>query len=265
VTVLHEAPVLGGRVAGVSFAVVGHGSPTTVFAHGLGGSATETRTLAARTPGTRVLLTFRGHGDSDALPAGWDYDLLADDLLAIADATGADHAVGLSVGSGALLRALSREPARFARLGFVLPAALDAARPDGATLRLRALGDAIDRRDIDGVAALLLDEVPAQTRNRRGVHALVTRRAAQLVTRPAPRPVGDDRPLRSRRALAAVTAPALVVAQADDPLHSLDVARDLSAALPQSSLLTLPPGGVFWTASRQAQDAVARHLSEEDA
>lgn len=259
-TVLAGAPVTG-RVAGVSFAVVGHGAPTTVFAHGLGGSATETRTVAARTPGTRVLLTFRGHGDSDALPGGWDYDALADDLLAVADETGADRAVGLSVGSGALLRAVSREPARFARLAFVLPAAIDAARADGATLRLRALGDAIDRGDVDAVAALLLDEVPAQTRSRRGVHTLVARRAAQLVTRPAPRPAGDDRPVRSRALLTAVTAPALVVAQAGDPLHGLDVARELQAALPCSTLLTLPPGGVFWTASREAQDALAVHLS----
>jgi len=84
------APVLTeARVAGVSFSVLGGGEPVTVFAHGLGGSSAEVRPLAARAPGTRVLLSFRGHGDSDALPGGWDYDLLAADVLAVADHVGA--------------------------------------------------------------------------------------------------------------------------------------------------------------------------------
>ena len=55
-------------------------------------------------------------------------------------------------------------------------------------------------------------------------------------------------------------APALVLSQRDDPLHSLDVAQDLAAALPAADELVLPPGGLFWTAARQAQDALARHL-----
>ena len=83
------AVLTDGRVGGVAFTVVGEGSPVTVFAHGLGGSSAETRPLASRTGGTRVLLDFRGHGTSDPLVDGWDYDLLAEDLLAVADATGA--------------------------------------------------------------------------------------------------------------------------------------------------------------------------------
>lgn len=251
------------RVAGVRVAVVGSGAPVTVFAHGLGGSQAETRPLAARVAGTRLLLTFRGHGESDALPGGWDYDILAADLLGVADAFGADRVVGLSVGAGALMRVLSRQPDRFRRLAFVLPAALDASRPDGATLRVRTLGDAIDRGDDDAVTELLLEEVPAAVRERRGVRALVGRRAAQLVSRPAPRPLGDDRPLADRAQLAAVRAPALVVAQHGDPLHSLDVATDLATALPNAEQLILPPGGLFWTAARRAQDALARHLDPE--
>ena len=249
-----------GRVAGVEFAVVGSGGPVTLFAHGLGGSSAETRPLALRVAGTRVLMTFRGHGESDALPGGWDYDLLADDLLAVADHVGATACVGLSLGSGALLRVLRDAPDRFERLGFVLPAALDATRSDGPTQRLIRLGDAIDRGDTAAITDLLLEEVPLTVRGRRGVELLLTRRAESLVRRPAPVPLSPDRPLADRSVLASGTAPALVVGQELDPLHPLDLARELALSLPDARLVALPEGGVFWTAGRAAQDALAEHL-----
>lgn len=253
----------GGRVAGVRFSVLGAGDPVTVFAHGLGGSSAETRPLASRAPGTRVLLSFRGHGDSDALPGGWDYDLLAADLLAVADHVAATACVGLSVGSGALLRVLREVPNRFERLAFVLPAALDATRSDGASLRLASLGDAIDAGDAGRVSALLLAEVPAHLRTSRAVPLLLSRRAADLVRRPAPVPLRADRPLPNRAVLSGVRAACLVVGQADDPLHPLALARELADALPYASLLALPPGGVFWTATRAVQTALAEHLTAE--
>ena len=252
-------PVVG-RTGDVAWSAVGTGSPVTVFAHGLGGSTAETRPLAARVAGTRVLLDFRGHGASGPLPGGWDYDLLADDLLSVADEVGADQAVGLSLGAGALLRALTRDPHRFDRLALVLPAALDAARADGATVRLQGLGRAIDDQDVEGVAALLLSELPQQVQQRRGVALLLRRRAGALVTRPAPLPLRDDRPLTARAQLAAVHAPVLVLAQEADPLHRLDLAQDLCAALPSARLHVLPEAGVFWTAPRAAQQALADHL-----
>lgn len=252
-----------GRVEGVEFSLIGSGLPVTVFAHGLGGSAAEVRPLALRTKGTRVVLSFRGHGGSDALPGGWDYDLLAADLLAIADEVGATRCVGLSLGSGALLRILRDLPGRFERLAMVLPAALDAARADGATARLDQLGSAIDRGDVDAVAALLLVEVPPHLHGTRAVPFLLRRRAAELVRRPAPVPLGADRPLLDRSVLSAVHAPCLVIGQQDDPLHPIALARELATALPRAELLELPPGGVFWTATRLVQHALADHLTPE--
>lgn len=251
-----------GTVAGVRFVVLGEDGPVTVFAHGLGGSTAETRPLATRVPGSRVLLDFRGHGNSEPIEGGWDYDSLADDLLAVADAVGATQAVGLSLGCGALLRALSRDPSRFAKLALVLPAAVDSTRRDGATARLLRLGAAIDAQDPRAVADVLLEEVPASVRERRGVDALLLRRAAQLVTRPAPAPKGEDRPLPDWSLLGRLEAPTLVVSQEQDALHPADLAAQLHAVLPVSQLLALPAGGVFWTAGREVQAALARHLSE---
>lgn len=251
-----------GRTGQVAWTTLGSGAPVTVFAHGLGGSVAETRPLAAKVAGSRVLLDFRGHGASGPLPGGWDYDLLADDLLAVADAVGATRAVGLSLGSGALLRALTRDPSRFARLALVLPAALDATRTDGATLRLQSLGQAIDDRDVAGVTALLLSELPPAVQARRGVEMLLRRRAVALVDRPAPVPLSGDRPLADRSVLTLVDCPALVLGQEKDPLHRLEVARELHAALPCARLHVLPEAGVFWTAPREAQRVLADHLDQ---
>jgi pimeloyl-ACP methyl ester carboxylesterase len=248
------------RVAGVEVAVVGDGLPVTVFAHGLGGSSVETRPLATRTPGTRVLLTFRGHGNSDTIDGGWTYDDLADDLAAVADEFGATGAVGLSLGAGALLRLLTREPARFERLAFVLPAALDESRDDLATARLLRLADALIAGDEAQVVRLLLDDVPPAVRNRGGTKLLVDRRARQLMGTSPPYPRGTDSPLIHLDALSRVTTPALVVGQVDDALHPSAVAERLVAALPQAELLLLEAGGVFWTATRRVQDALAAHL-----
>ena len=249
-------------IGGLNVVVLGEGGPVTLFAHGLGGSIAETRPLATRVDGTRVLFDFPGHGDSAELERGWDYDLLADSLLAVADTFGATQAVGLSMGAGALLRALSRDPERFTRLAFVLPAAIDDTRRDNATDRLRILGDAIRSSDPDAAADFLLGELPASVRERRGIEVLVRRRAAQLVARPAPEPAFDDRPLHDRSLFASLGVPALVVGQQDDALHPLDLALELHGLLPDADLAVYPQAGVFWTAAREAQEALARHLSE---
>jgi 3-oxoadipate enol-lactonase len=251
------------RVAGVDVDVLGSGLPVTVFAHGLGGSSAETRPLAARTAGTRVLLTFRSHGDSERIEGGWTYDDLADDLSEVAAAFGATQAVGLSLGAGALLRLLARTPDRFDRLAFVLPAALDESRDDLATARLLRLADALIAGDEAHVVRMLMDEVPASVRDRGGVRLLVDRRARQLLGTTPPYPRGSDAPLADLSALSAVTAPALVVSQEADPLHPAAVAHRLSAGLPAADLLLLQPGGVFWTETRRVQDALAAHLAPE--
>ncbi|HUR15439.1 MAG TPA: alpha/beta fold hydrolase [Mycobacteriales bacterium] len=254
------APVT--RVDGLHVVVLGDGGPVTVFAHGLGGSVAETRPLATRVDGTRVLFDLPGHGDSDALTDGWDYDLLADALLSVADAFGATRAVGLSLGAGALLRALTRAPDRFARLAFVLPAAIDGTRRDGATERLRVLGDAIANGDADSAAEFLLGELPESVRSRRGIELLVRRRALQLVSKPAPEPAYDDRPVHDRAQLRTWSVPALVIGQEADALHPVALARELHALLPSADLAVYPQAGVFWTAARDAQEALARHLAE---
>lgn len=248
--------------AGLSWSVLGSGAPVTVFAHGLGGSCAETRPLAAKVPGTRVLLDFRGHGASPDLVDGWCYAELAADLLAVADTVGATRAVGLSLGAGALLRLLSAHPDRFERVAFVMPAALDLVGSGPGPSRLDRLGTAIDTADVDAVAAILLEEVPPVWRERNAVVRLLTRRARALCQRPAPWPrLRDDAPLADLADLDLLTVPALVVGQAGDRLHELEVARRLAELLPCAQLLALGEAGVFWSDAARTQLALAEHLA----
>jgi len=250
-----------GRAGGVGYVVLGAGEPVTVLAHGLAGSVAETRPLATGLPGTRVLLTFRGHGSSAPLPGGWTYDDLADDLAAVADATGASRALGLSLGTGALLRLLLREPTRFTRVALVLPAALARTRGDAATQRLRHLAAAMLADDAEAVLALLLQELPASLRREPLVRTLLARRARALAGTPPPFPRTAEPPVARVTDLARVGVPTLVLAQRGDPLHPVRIARAVAAALPTAQLRVLVPGGVFWTARAEATAALATHLA----
>ncbi len=103
----------------------GDGAPVTVFAHGLTNSRNE---LAAFTPflaGTKVRFDFRGHGLSSVPETGYRFVDFARDLDAVATAYGATRAVGTSLGAGAITNLISRDPDRFERIVFLLPAALD--------------------------------------------------------------------------------------------------------------------------------------------
>lgn len=249
----------------LQWSVLGSGGPVTLFAHGLGGSASETRPLAAKVAGTRVLLDFRGHGASADLADGWSYAELAADLLAAADSVGATRAVGLSLGAGALLRLLSMHPDRFERVAFVMPAAIDDVKTGEGQSRLDRLGSAIDAGDVDTVSAILLEEVPPVWRERSAVMRLLQRRARALCLRPAPWPtVRGDVPIPDPSVLAGITVPALVVGQAGDRLHELAIARRLAGLLPHAELLALPESGVFWTETGRAQQALALHLAEPE-
>jgi pimeloyl-ACP methyl ester carboxylesterase len=116
--------LLDGPNGQIDWLATGSGDPVTIFAHGLAASIAQTRPLASGVPGTRVFLSFRGHGATttpDPKTSPWTYATLADELRAVADDTNATRALGLSMGSHALLSLVATTPDRFQRLVFVLP------------------------------------------------------------------------------------------------------------------------------------------------
>ncbi|GGN18229.1 hypothetical protein GCM10011609_69030 [Lentzea pudingi] len=186
----------------------GSGSPVTLVAHGLGATPGEARIPASGLPGTRVVVTLPSHGDAPDAPEGyWDYGRIAADLGTVP----ADHAIGVSLGAGALVRLLSVEPDRFARVALLLPAVLDQPRQP---FTLQQLAD-------------LTTGPPAYVAERRAALTRLEAAAAQL---PGQVAVADA------SSLASVTAPVLVIGAVGDPLHPEDVAKATAAAFPEGEL-----------------------------
>ena len=262
----HQPHVVGPDGVRLRVVVAGSGEPVTVFAAGLGGTVPETRTLGSAVAGTRVFFDFRGHGDSGVPADGdWSYAALSRDLRAVADATGATRAVGVSMGAAAILGVLAETPDRFARCVFFLPAILDRPRTDVAASRLGQVARRIEDGDVDAVAELLAAEVPRDLRGQPGVDTYLRERAAQLSgpgVAGLVRALATSTPVPDRVALAGVGAPCLVVGQEGDETHPAQVARELAAALPNARLRLFDTPGGLWTHRAALRALVAPFLAD---
>lgn len=243
----------------------GRGAPHTLFVHGLAGSIATTRPYASRVAGTCSFVHLRGHGASH-VPAsdGWGYAELAAEVRAVADRLGADRALGVSMGAGAILAGLAQDPDRFERLVLVLPAVLDRPRGDAATHRLARLAARVEAGDPGPVARHLLAEQPEEVRSDPAVAAWCAEQARQLVgtgVASALRVLPHRVPLADRSVLGAVEAPTLVLGQEEDDLHPAAVARELAAALGHATVHVAPPGGIMWRHRAQTRDLVGAFLS----
>lgn len=243
----------------------GRGDPRSVFVHGMAGSITTTRPYASKVPGTRTFVHLRGHGRSHA-PAheDWGYGELAAELWSVADRVQARRALGVSMGAGALLAGLARDPDRFERVVLVLPATIDRPRDDAAMRRLHRLAVRVEAGDVRPVAAHLLAEQPAQVREDPGVVAWCREQAEALVTtavssvlRVLPRQV----PVPDRSLLERVTCPVLVLGQEDDDTHPASVARELAEVFPRGTVHVAGPGGIMWRHRAQTRDRVGAFLA----
>jgi len=244
VTALLDAPM-----GPIRYLTTGSGTPSTIFAHGLAGSIRTTRPFGSGVAGSRTFLQFRGEGDPVALRPPWTYAALADELTAVADHVGAGQALGVSMGAGALCSLAGSAPLRFGRLVFVMPAVLDRPRTDGALDRLEAMARCSDDLDVDGLTLLLLQAEPAPVRAQPAVRLWCRSQALAMVgttVSTALRALPTAVPLTDLAVLAAVTAPALVIAQEGDPAHPVWVAEQLAASLPNARLEVLAPGGILW-------------------
>lgn len=255
----------------IEVTTTGSGLPATVFAHGLTGSIETTRPFGSGVGGSRTFMHFQGYGASTVAQAPDirpTYAALAGELRAVADQVGASQALGVSMGAGALCSLLARTPHRFERLVFVMPSVLDRPRCDAALDRLVAMAQQIDHRDVEGLTALLLEGEPSSVRNLPAVQLWCSRQAAALVGTPvsgALRALPGAVALKDRGALAAVTAPVLVIAQEDDPLHPVWVAEALAAILPDARLEVMAPGGLLWLHRPRLRELIGGFLSAQPA
>ncbi|HCT77650.1 MAG TPA: alpha/beta hydrolase [Micromonosporaceae bacterium] len=245
--------------------ITGVGQPVTIFAHGLGHGIAETRPLGSGVHGKRVFFQFRGHGESDSPPGAWDYGDLARDMRAMADLTGADQALGVSLGAGALCRLLAETPDRFAKVVFFLPAVLNKARPQAARARLTELLDAINSGDVAAVANAVVEEIPPTLRNGTSGWAYVRQRINNLMNTGLSTGLlnlPEQVCIPSLDLLRDVTAQVLVIGCVGDELHPSSVATELASVLPNASLHIYNRPSVLWHERLDLRDRVSTFLNQ---
>jgi len=231
--------------ATLSYEVRSGDSPTVVGLHGLGQSrANEDIAGYLDWPpiydaGRRtVRYDARGHGCSTgrALPEDYTWSRLADDLLALLDHLAPGEpvdAIGVSMGVGTLLHAVTRRPERFRRLALVLPPtawATRAAQADG----YRQAEKLLDTQGRDALLAAAasapippllqaLGRTPPPPAVDEGLFSAVLRGAA-------------DADFPDQEAIAAIQQPVMLLPWTDDPGHPVSTSEQLHDLLPNSAL-----------------------------
>lgn len=227
--------------------VIGEGEPVSLVAHGITQSRFELSLLAPFIPGTKVLFDFRGHGESEAAPPGsYAMDDFADDVDNVARAYGATRVVGASLGGGATLRLLRRDPDRFERLVILLPARLESdAASQGVRERLLRMAELLERHPLEEAATKIVEAEEAEGlylgfAGARSSRLEAIRRMNADGVPHAIRQAIDDPPVTDPEPIRRVTAPTLVIGQEGDPVHAAHVARELADTLPNAELLMYP-------------------------
>jgi len=223
--------------------VDGGGPPVSVFAHGLTNSCRELAPFTPALGGTNVRFCFRGHGHSTVPEAGYRFADFARDLEAVASAYGATRAVGTSLGAGAITHILAREPDRFERLVFLLPAALDLPlRHTEGYLRMARLLETLPKDE--ALEAILADSgrlaVYERAPGLRDLDVLLWQDINPTGVARAIREVIVDVAVEDREALREVAAPTMIICREGDAIHPAELGRILADLMPNVELIVLP-------------------------
>jgi pimeloyl-ACP methyl ester carboxylesterase len=167
----------------------------------------------------------------------------ARDLDAVSTEYGASRAVGTSLGAGAITNLLSREPDRFERIVFLLPAALDVPLGDHEDFdRTARLLETLPRDE--AIEAILSSSGRAQTYEQapwlREFDLLLWQDINPSGVSRAIREVVRDVAIEDRELLRLVTAPTLIICREGDSIHPAELGRVLVQLLPNAELIVLP-------------------------
>lgn len=218
----------------------GTGEPVTVIAHGLTNTRNELAAFTPFVPGTKVRFDFRGHGHSSSPPTGYRFANFAGDVDAVATAFGATVAVGTSLGAGAIGNLVVRDPERFERMVWLLPAGLD--MPFALKDRYHALAGDLDGKTPEEALDAVLNDPRRiaeylETPWRVEVDRLMWQHDDPSGLARAVRGVVEDWPIADRELLREVRIPTLIVSIQGDEIHPAELGRILADLLPNAELL----------------------------
>ena len=233
------------RHAELFYVQAGYG-PDLIWGHGL----TQTRAneeslglldwsgIAARV----LRYDARGHGLSQSTPelAGYSWEELARDQLALADHLDIDHyiAAGASMGCGTALHAAVLAPHRVARLVLVIPPTGWETRAVQADQWLTT-ARVIESKGVEPIIAAMEETAPpdpfadnAEWRNRQAAatRSWDPKRLALVLAGATTANLPDREQIKS------ITVPSLILAWTGDPIHPVSTAEELAELLPDASL-----------------------------
>ncbi|HEX3362929.1 MAG TPA: alpha/beta hydrolase [Solirubrobacterales bacterium] len=255
------APVLRGSVAG-------EGTPI-VLCHGLTASRRYVvqGSRALERAGHRVVLyDARGHGESDAAPAGQSYgypELIADLERVVEAEVGGERFLlgGHSMGAHTAVGYALAHPERLSGLVVIGPTYTGEIRPESLAY-WDGLASALEAGGIEGFVGYIVressvgerwrDSVARVSAERMELHRDLGAIARALRETPASRPFG------SLEELAGLDVPALVVASRDeaDPGHPYEVAELYKNFLPRARLISEDEGQspLAWQGGRLSRE-----------
>lgn len=229
--------------------------PPVVLCHGI--TATRRYVLhgskALPRAGYRVVTyDARGHGESEPAPAGegYGYPELVADLERVVDSQVGEERFllgGHSMGAHTAVAYALRHPQRLAGLVLIGPTYTGAIEPSALDY-WDGLAAALESGGVDGFVTYIGEKQGIDPRWRDSVlrftreRLLLQRHPEALVQ--ALRETPRSRPFESLQELAAIEAPALVVASNDeaDPGHPYAAAAAYAEALPAARLISEEPG-----------------------
>jgi len=240
----HDVHVLGARLA---YEIGGDGPVDIVWGHGLG----QTRVLDAQSnlvdwsqvPARVLRYDARGHGDSETTPdlAGYTWEALAHDQLALAASVGMDRyvAAGASMGCGTAVHVAAIAPDRTRGLLLVIPpTAWETRAAQGAqwsqlAATLRRPGGveaAIEASRARPVPDPFQGDEARRAQTEAGVRSWDPDRLAHAWLGAA------AANLPERDVVAGITAPTLILAWTGDPVHPAATAHELAHLLPHAEM-----------------------------
>jgi pimeloyl-ACP methyl ester carboxylesterase len=249
--------------AGLKFSVAEAGDgPAMVFQHGLCGNASQAAEVFPSESGWRCLtLECRGHGQSEVGAAEeLSIATFADDVASLIEAQVLGPVVlgGISMGAAIALHLAVRRPALVRALVLARPAWMDERAPSnlgpnvvvGELLGSYSPDEARRKFESSDLARKLQVESPDNVTSLLNLFS----REPQWVTRELLCRIGKDGPDVSRKEIAAIHVPTLVIGQALDYVHPIAMARELAGMISGARMLEVTP-------KSQSIEAYRRDLS----
>lgn len=237
-----------------------------VFLHGMGGSVKQIRAAYEPLPGVRLInLNQQGHGNSEADWDRYDFDRLADDVIALLDHLGIEKAVlgGISMGAAVSLNAAVRCPERVMQLLLIRNAWTDHPMPEAVCAAYRDLGNALKNRSPEEFYASegwrTVKEPSAYTRNTflsTFEDSSCVRFWQKYLILPGKTPIPDI------GVLDRLTMPVTIIACRGDLCHPYEYGEYLAGKVADASFVEIPNKDTDSAAHKRMSNEVIRRIFE---